>query len=211
MADEQQRYFMGLSDVSNWPLIIDDASGVSYHYIARKAKKWKRKNDIQLLVIDYLQLMKLPKGNQNDAAKWGDITKNLKALAKELNIPIILLSQLNRAVETRGGSKRPQLSDLRESGAIEQDADQVLFMYRPEYYQILEDEEGESLKGIVEIIYGKNRDGKPETLKAFFNAEMIDITDIGGQYSASKAKTGIQEQMPIIKPQKTDDDIEIPF
>lgn len=211
MADEQQRYFMGLSEVSNWPLIIDDASGVSYQYIARKAKKWKRKNDIQLLVIDYLQLMRLPKGNQNDAAKWGDITKNLKALAKELDIPIILLSQLNRAVETRGGSKRPQLSDLRESGAIEQDADQVLFMYRPEYYQILEDEEGQSLKGIVEIIYGKNRDGKPETLKAFFNAEMIDITDIGSNYSASKAETRESELIPIIKPKNRNDDDEIPF
>ena len=106
------------------------------------------------------------------------ISQGLKALAKELDIPVIALSQLNRAVETRGGSKRPQLSDLRDSGSIEQDADIVAFIYRPEYYQILEDENGRSLKGIAEIDFAKHRNGGTGATEVRFEAEFARFSDI---------------------------------
>jgi len=106
------------------------------------------------------------------------ISRALKGLAKELSVPVIALSQLSRAVETRGGTKRPQLSDLRESGAIEQDADIVSFIYRPEYYQILEDEEGQSLKGIAEVIVAKHRHGALKTVKLKFIDHFAKFTDL---------------------------------
>ncbi|MCB0544140.1 MAG: DnaB-like helicase C-terminal domain-containing protein, partial [Saprospiraceae bacterium] len=106
--------------------------------------------------------------NANREQEIAGISRALKSLAKELNVSVIALSQLSRAVEVRGGSKRPQLSDLRESGSIEQDADIVAFIYRPEYYQILEDENGQSLKGIAELIIAKHRHGALETVKMKF-------------------------------------------
>ena len=117
--------------------------------------------DIQMIVIDYLQLMSGTTDNRNSNREQeiSNISRALKSIAKELDIPVIALSQLNRSVETRGGDKRPQLSDLRESGAIEQDADMVLFIYRPEYYKITQDEEGNSTIGLAELQIAKHRNG----------------------------------------------------
>ena len=137
-------------------------------------------HDIQMVIIDYLQLMtgggESGKGNREQEISM--ISRSLKALAKELSVPVIALSQLSRAVETRGGTKRPQLSDLRESGAIEQDADIVSFIYRPEYYSILEDEEGQSLKGIGEIIVAKHRNGALKTVKLKFTDHFAKFSDL---------------------------------
>ena len=116
------------------------------------------------------------KGNREQEISM--ISRGLKGLAKELSVPVIALSQLSRAVETRGGSKRPQLSDLRESGAIEQDADIVSFIYRPEYYQILEDEEGNSLKGIGEIIVAKHRNGALDSVRLKWDGQFAKFSNL---------------------------------
>ena len=145
------------------PLFIDDTPSLSIFDLRAKARRLKSQHDIKLVVIDYLQLM-TSGGSQkggNREQEISMISRNLKALAKELSVPVIALSQLSRAVETRGGSKRPLLSDLRESGAIEQDADIVSFIYRPEYYKIDEwdDEERTPTEGQAEFIVSKHRNG----------------------------------------------------
>ncbi len=154
-----------LGKLMSAPIIIDDTPQLSIFELRAKARRLKSKYDIKLLIIDYLQLMSLPsEGKMNREQVVSQISRGLKAIAKELNIPVIALSQLNRAVELRGGNKRPQLSDLRESGAIEQDADLVIFLHRPEYYGIKEDEE-QSYEGIAEIIIAKHRNGPVADLK----------------------------------------------
>jgi replicative DNA helicase len=130
----------------------------------------KMQYDIQMVIIDYLQLMSAGggKGNGNREQEISTISRSIKEIAKELNIPIIALSQLSRSVETRGGDKRPILSDLRESGAIEQDADIVGFLYRPEYYGLLQDEDGSSNQGVGEVIIAKHRNGALERVRLRF-------------------------------------------
>jgi replicative DNA helicase len=154
------------------PLFIDDTPSLSIFDLRAKARRLKSQHDIQLIVIDYLQLMTAG-GSQkggNREQEISTISRNLKALAKELNVPVIALSQLSRAVETRGGSKRPLLSDLRESGAIEQDADIVSFIYRPEYYKIEEwdDEERTPTQGQAEFIVAKHRNGGLDNIRLKF-------------------------------------------
>ncbi|MBQ5622474.1 MAG: replicative DNA helicase, partial [Alistipes sp.] len=142
------------------PLYIDDTPALSVFEFRSKARRLKMRHDIKIIVIDYLQLMtgnQDSKGNREQEVAF--ISRTLKAIAKELNVPMIALSQLSRATETRGGSKRPQLSDLRESGAIEQDADIVAFIHRPEYYGINTDENGMPTAGMAEIILAKHRNG----------------------------------------------------
>lgn len=152
---------------SNLKIFIEDTPGISLMECRAKAKQLKRREDIGLVIIDYLQLMS---GGQDGSKTFNreqevsKISRGLKGLAKDLKIPVIALSQLSRAVETRGGSKRPQLSDLRESGAVEQDSDIVSFIYRPEYYDIMEDEQGVSLKGKAEVIFAKHRNGPLDTV-----------------------------------------------
>jgi replicative DNA helicase len=127
-----------------------------------KCRRLKSEHDIGMVVIDYLQLMTAGPGFGNERNREQEIayiSRSLKALAKELNVPVIALSQLSRAVESRGTSKKPQLSDLRESGSIEQDADVVLFLYRPEYYNIMTLDDGRSTSGVAEVIIGKQRNG----------------------------------------------------
>ncbi|NBC07980.1 MAG: replicative DNA helicase, partial [Bacteroidetes bacterium] len=140
-------------------------------------------------------------------------SRALKGLAKELNVPVIALSQLSRAVETRGGTKRPQLSDLRESGSIEQDADIVGFIYRPEYYDILEDEEGMSLKGVAEVIVAKHRHGALETVRLRFDAEYARFSDLDDpDFSDLPDGTFEDPQQTVItRPSKMNDDEDIPF
>ena len=142
------------------PILLDDSPALGIMELRSKARRLKAEQGIGLLVVDYLQLMHGPETrNANREQEIAKISRSLKALAKELNIPVIALSQLNRGVENRTGSKRPQLSDLRESGSIEQDADVVLFIYRAERYGIMTDENQNSTEGLAEIIVSKQRNG----------------------------------------------------
>jgi len=165
------------SILCNDNLKIDDKAGISVYELASKCRKLKRTSGLEAVIIDYIQLMtagKDFKGNREQEVST--ISRKLKQLAKELNIPIIALSQLNRAVENRG-DKRPQLSDLRESGAIEQDADMVIFLHRPEYYGILEDDKGNSTQGLAEIILAKYRNGATEIIKLKFIKRLIKFAN----------------------------------
>ena len=150
-------------------------------------------HDIQLIIIDYLQLMSggSDKHSGNREQEISAISRALKGIAKELNVPVIALSQLSRAVETRGGTKRPQLSDLRESGAIEQDADLVCFIYRPEYYGIDQDADGNSLQGIGEIIIAKHRNGALVDVPLRFIDKFAKFTDL--EHSEFENYTGPQD------------------
>ena len=154
------------------PLYIDDTPSLSIFDLRAKARRLSSQHGIQLIVVDYLQLMTAGTSQKggNREQEISTISRNLKALAKELNVPVIALSQLSRAVETRGGSKRPLLSDLRESGAIEQDADIVSFIYRPEYYKITEwdDDEQSPTEGQAEFIVAKHRNGGLDEIRLKF-------------------------------------------
>lgn len=148
------------------PIFIDDTPGLSFFTLRSKARNLKRKEDVGMIIIDYLQLMEGDAKSNNREQEISKISRGLKGLAKELGIPIIALSQLSRATETRSGDKKmPQLSDLRESGAIEQDADMVMFIYRPEYYDINSNENGDSTKGETHIRIAKHRNGHLDTIK----------------------------------------------
>ena len=166
---------------SNVPLYVDDTPAISLTSLRAKARRLKMKHDIGLMVVDYLQLMKSSAGKDgNREQEISRISQGLKSIAKEMNIPVIALAQLSRAVETRGGAKRPQLSDLRESGSIEQDADIVAFLYRPEYYGVTEDEKGQSVKGIAEFILSKHRNGALVTVMMKFESKFAKFSNLGG-------------------------------
>ncbi|HZN98889.1 MAG TPA: replicative DNA helicase [Gemmatimonadales bacterium] len=152
------------------PVWIDDSPSLSLLEMRSKARRLKVENDIRLIVVDYLQLMKSPEYAENRVQEISDISRSLKGLARELKIPVIALSQLSRASEQRGGERRPILSDLRDSGAIEQDADIVLFIHRPEMYQ-KEDSEGNSLEGMAEVIVGKHRNGPTGSVNLYFHKQ----------------------------------------
>lgn len=191
LTPEQWKHLeASIKPLAGAPLFIDDTPALSIYEFRSKARRLKTQYDIQLIVIDYLQLMTASvdtRGNREQEVAM--ISRSLKAIAKELNIPIIALSQLNRSVESRGGDKRPQLSDLRESGAIEQDADLVAFIHRPEYYGLNVDEAGNSTQGMAEIIVAKHRNGAVDTIKLRFRkeqAKFLDYDDIsmnGGMMS----------------------------
>jgi len=164
----------------NSKIFIDDTASLSLNILRSKAVRLKQLHNIGLIVIDYLQLMDGAKDNKNGNREQeiSKISRGLKGLAKDLDIPVIALSQLSREVEKRAGnSKRPMLSDLRESGSIEQDADSVLFLYRPEYYGISETETGESTLGMCEIIFAKNRSGICDTANLIFNGSVMKFFD----------------------------------
>lgn len=170
-----------MSKLSNMPIYLDDQAALNIFELRAKARRLKQRHDIQMIIIDYLQLMSGGGGNSGPGNREQEISKisrDLKALAKELSIPIIALSQLNRAVESRKESKVPQLSDLRESGAIEQDADMVMFLYRPEYYGTQNNEEGESVEGETHIHIAKNRSGSTATVKLQFIKEYQKFVDL---------------------------------
>jgi replicative DNA helicase len=162
----KQLYQKGISRLAKAPIFLDDTASLTIMEIRSKARRMKAKQGIGLIIIDYLQLMS---GTGNEGTREQEISKisrGLKILAKELCIPIIALSQLSRAVESRSGEKKmPQLSDLRESGAIEQDADLVAFIYRPEYYDENTNQDGESTKGETHIKIAKHRNGVCDTVK----------------------------------------------
>ena len=167
--------------LSEAPLFIDDTPALSILELRAKCRKLVAQHGVELIVIDYLQLMsgdKTKNAGGNREQEIASISRSLKNIAKELNVPVIALSQLSRAVEVRGGDKRPQLSDLRESGAIEQDADMVMFLYRPEYYGITQDEEGNPLQGVGEVIISKHRNGSLDTVKLKFIGQFTKFTDL---------------------------------
>ncbi|MCQ2271083.1 MAG: replicative DNA helicase [Bacteroidales bacterium] len=165
-------------------LIIDDTPALSIFDLRAKCRRLKAHNDIDLVIVDYLQLMQ---GNEeggktkvsgNREQEISHISRSLKALAKDLNVPVIALSQLSRAVETRPGNKRPQLSDLRESGSIEQDADMVMFIYRPEYYKMESFEDNTPSEGLAEIMIEKNRHGSGGNIRVRFQSQFTKFTDV---------------------------------
>ncbi len=170
---EFQQLHTRIAKLATAPIYIDDTAGISVFDLRAKCRRLKSQYDIQIVIIDYLQLMTAGggKGSGNREQEISTISRSIKEIAKELNIPVIALSQLSRSVETRGGDKKPILSDLRESGAIEQDADIVSFLYRPEYYQILQNEEGESNLGVGEIIVAKHRNGATDSVRLRFIGE----------------------------------------
>jgi len=165
--------------ISNAPIFIDDTPGLSIFELRTKCRKLKMQHDIQMIVIDYLQLLTSDsnKSTFNREQEISYISRSLKNLAKELDVPIITPSQLSRAVETRGGDKRPMLSDLRESGAIEQDADIVMFLYRPEYYGLFEDDNDFNVKGLTEVIIAKHRNGPLDTAYIKFINKYVKFVD----------------------------------
>lgn len=157
---------------------INDSAKQSINSLSSWAKRMVKRKGCRMLVIDYLQLMGgSTKRNGNREQEIAEISRGMKIIAKELNIPVICLSQLNRSVETRGGDKKPQLSDLRESGSIEQDADIVMFPHRPEYYNIMQDEAGNDLRGKANIIIAKHRSGSTGEFTVDWNGETTSFVD----------------------------------
>ncbi|MFZ3273550.1 MAG: replicative DNA helicase, partial [Lutibacter sp.] len=180
---EWEQLNVKVKNLSKAPIFIDDSPSLSIFDLRAKARRLASQHGIKIIIIDYLQLMTAgtaQKGGGNREQEISTISRNLKALAKELNIPVIALSQLSRAVETRGGSKRPLLSDLRESGAIEQDADIVTFIYRPEYYGLTEwdDEERSPCEGQAEFIVAKHRNGGLDNIRLKFTAHLAQFSNL---------------------------------
>ena len=194
---EWEQLSIKVKNLEKAPLFIDDTPSLSIFDLRAKSRRLASQHGIKLIVVDYLQLMTAGgsngKGGGNREQEISTISRNLKALAKELSVPVIALSQLSRAVETRGTSKRPLLSDLRESGAIEQDADIVSFIYRPEYYKIDEwDDEGATpTAGQAEFIIAKHRNGSLENIRLKFvgNLGKFDnLDEFGGAYDDLPSK-----------------------
>jgi len=159
------------------PIYIDDSPNLSIVELRTRARRLKSQFDIQLIVVDYLQLMKDTESKGNREQEISAITRGLKAMAKDLDIPVIAISQLSRKVEERGSDKRPKLADLRESGSIEQDADLVIFLYRPEYYGITADENGNDIRGITELIIAKHRNGSLQNAFLRFQKKLMKFKD----------------------------------
>lgn len=183
LADHEfQQLHSRITKLSTAPIYIDDTPGLSIFDLRAKCRRLKLQYNIDMVIIDYLQLMTAggSKGQGNREQEISSISRSIKEIAKELNVPIIALSQLSRSVEQRGGDKRPVLSDLRESGAIEQDADIVSFIYRPEYYGFLQDENGNSNAGVGEIIIAKHRNGALENVRLRFIKEYARFDNIEG-------------------------------
>jgi len=188
-------------------IFIDDTPGISVMELRSKCRRLKNEHDIGLVIVDYLQLMTGGSSDRNREQEIAYISRGLKALAKELKVPVVALSQLSRAVEQRGGNKRPQLSDLRESGSIEQDADVVCFLYRPEYYGILTDEEGQSTAGISELIIGKQRNGPVGTVRLQFIKDYARFENLSSAYNKpydnGNGNGNYSNMLPEVGPQDT--------
>ncbi|MCB9210389.1 MAG: replicative DNA helicase [Ignavibacteriales bacterium] len=200
-AEDGPRISRTLGKLSEAPIYIDDSPGQTVLEIRAKARRLKAEKNIGLIIIDYLQLMSSSTRMDSREREISTISRSLKSLAKELNVPVIALSQLNRAVETRT-DKRPQLSDLRESGSIEQDADVVIFLNRPEYYGITQFADGESTEGIAEIIVGKQRNGptgdvRLKFIKDFARFENLDMFHSRFEEQAASVATTDEEDLPI--------------
>lgn len=187
LADhEWQQLHSRIGRLTEAPIIIDDTPALNVFEFRAKCRRLKAQYDIQMVVVDYLQLMhgKSDGKGGNREQEIGSISRALKSVAKELNVPVLALSQLSRAVESRpGNSKRPMLSDLRESGSIEQDADMVLFLYRPEYYGLTEDEEGRPTAGVGEVIIAKHRNGETGIVPLRFVGKYVKFVDLEDDFA----------------------------
>jgi len=200
------------------PLYIDDTAALSIFDLRAKCRRLKAHHDIQLIIVDYLQLMQ---GNQdtrgNREQEISSISRALKALAKELNVPVIALSQLSRASEKREKAAKPILSDLRESGSIEQDADMVLFIYRPEYYKIDVDEHGDSMAGVADVIIAKNRNGPLKDVRIRFISKYAKFVDAEMDYEpmanipANTSFEGSVRTRTVMSKMDDDDRSQVPF
>lgn len=204
-------------------LFIDDTPAITLMELRTKCRRLKSEHNIGMVVIDYLQLMQ---GSSKDAGnreqEIASISRGLKSLAKELDVPVIALSQLSRAVEQRGGDKRPQLSDLRESGSIEQDADIVIFLYRPEYYGITTTAEGQSTAGLAEVIIGKQRNGPVGSKMLYFVKDYARFENLTAADDGNSAQIGgasddlieanfSQSDSPVMPHNPAPDDEDAPF
>ena len=198
---EWQQLLHKTDQLNNAKIFIDDTPALSILELRAKSRRLKSQHDIQCIIVDYLQLMtgEYGKSSGNREQEIASISRSLKAIAKELNVPVLALSQLSRAVETRGGDKRPVLSDLRESGSIEQDADMVLFIYRADRYDITEDEDGNLTAGVAEILLRKNRNGPTGKVKLKFIerfAKFADMSSLDGNETNKfqrKANSGFDQ------------------
>lgn len=208
--NEFKELIQGISLLENLPIYIDETPSLSIMELRTKARRLVAEHGVKIIIIDYLQLMNASgMSYSNREGEVSIISRSLKALAKELDVPIIALSQLNRNVESRGGgsdnkleAKKPQLSDLRESGAIEQDADMVCFIHRPEYYRITEDPNtGSNLIGVAQIIIAKHRNGATDDVDLFFANEYAMFVNTRQEYDRLKAKASNQNTSLI--PSKT--------
>ena len=179
------------------PIFIDDTPAISIFELRAKCRRLMAQHKLDLVIVDYLQLMSGPENAGSREQEVSNISRSLKSIAKELNVPIIALSQLNRSVEMRGGSKRPLLSDLRESGAIEQDADMVVFIHRQEKFGIPAFDDGSSTKGIAEIILAKNRNGPVDDVKLRFREEKAQFVDLDEFDFEESPETGSTQSITV--------------
>ncbi len=179
--DDYPRLAQAAGLLNTAPIYIDDTAGISILEMRAKARRLKAdRPDLSMIIVDYLQLMVSNGKSENRQQEVSEISRGLKALAKELELPVVALSQLSRAVEQRP-DKRPMMSDLRESGAIEQDADVIMFLYRPEYYYGPVDKEGNSLEGLAEVVIGKQRNGATGTVRLMFHKEFTRFESFSGR------------------------------
>ena len=169
-----------IKQLSQAPIFIDDTPALTIFELRAKARRLVKNHGVKIIMIDYLQLMHAGDNAGNREQEIATISRSLKGIAKELKIPVVALSQVNRGVENRTGigSKRPMLSDLRESGAIEQDADIVTFIYRPEYYKIYEWDNGDDSRGQAELIIAKHRNGSLKNVRLKFIDEFAKFSDL---------------------------------
>lgn len=217
--DEWEMLNLKTATLVDAPIFIDDTPALSVFDLRAKARRLVSSENIKLIIVDYLQLMTAGNANKNSGNREQEIStisRNLKSLAKELDIPVIALSQLSRAVETRGGNKRPLLSDLRESGAIEQDADIVSFIYRPEYYGIREwdDENHTPCEGQAEFIIAKHRNGGVDRPRLAFTSNTTKFSNLEDDHFVSTRDvlpTAEPEEAFEIDTQFNDEQDDLPF
>ena len=214
---EWQQLVHKTNRLSSAPIFIDDTPALSILELRAKCRRLKAEHGIQLIIVDYLQLMRGDTGG-NREQEIASISRALKGIAKELSVPVLALSQLSRGVETRGGDKRPQLSDLRESGSIEQDADMVIFLYRPEYYKITVDEEGMPTQGMGEVIIAKHRNGQTGSVKLKFIGKYTKFADFDSPTPHDNPFSGmitresrINQIRPEDEPPASGNDEDMPF
>jgi replicative DNA helicase len=210
-AHEWEQLHAKINALENAQIYIDDTPALSILDLKAKARRLKSQRNIDMIIIDYLQLMRGDEGSDkrvggNREQEISYISRSLKGLAKELEIPVIALAQLSRAVEQRT-DKRPLLSDLRESGSIEQDADLVTFIYRPAYYQITEGEDGEDITNQTEIIVRKNRHGNADTIKLRFIGQFGKFMDWDDYGDSGMVTVPSKMNEDIIVPPSSDEDI----
>lgn len=192
--DEWKQLDSRIKKLVQAPIFIDDTPAITITELRAKCRRLMAQHKLDIVIIDYLQLMSGPQNSGSREQEVSNISRSLKSIAKELNVPVIALSQLNRSAELRGGLKRPQLSDLRESGAIEQDADMVVFIHRQEKFGIVAFEDGSSTKGIAEILLAKNRNGPVDDVRVRFREEKALFTDLEDFEADAAADTFAERQ-----------------